>query len=57
MASLGNRILLRRDQPAPAHIDFWDTCLVPLSRTVDRVFNYRLGKTICGVWTKIDGGM
>jgi len=57
MASLGNRILLRRDQPAQAHIDFWDTCLVPVSQMVDRVFGYRLGKTICGVWTKLDRGV
>ena len=57
MASLGNRILLRRDQPAPAHIDFWDKCLVPVSRIVDRVFNYRLGKTICAVWTKPGRGV
>jgi SAM-dependent methyltransferase len=52
LASLGNRLLLRQHMPSPRQIAFWDRFLVPLSRWVDPLLGYRLGKTVVGVWRK-----
>ena len=52
MASAANAALLRQGCPTPSQIRFWDKCLVPVSRVLDPIFGYRLGKTICGVWTR-----
>ena len=52
LASLGNVLLLRRPTPSPRQILFWDRVLVRLSKVVDKVFGYRLGKTIVAVWER-----
>ena len=52
LASLANRWLLRKDLPSAADIRLWDGVMVPLSRVVDGVFGYRLGKSILAVWHK-----
>jgi SAM-dependent methyltransferase len=52
-ASLANRVLLRQSQPEERQIALWDNFIVPVSRIADRIFCYRLGKTICAVWTRI----
>jgi len=50
LASLGNRLLLRQAMPSAAQLRIWDSCLVPVSRGLDRLLGYRLGKSILGVW-------
>jgi SAM-dependent methyltransferase len=50
-ASLANRLLLRAASPTPEQIRLWDHLMVPMSRVVDRLTGYRLGKSILGVWT------
>ena len=52
LASLGNRLLLRQQMPSARQIQVWDRFLVPLSRWVDPLLGYRLGKTVVGVWRK-----
>lgn len=52
LASLANRWLLRAAEPSRRQILFWDRCLVPLSRWLDPLFAYRLGKSIVAVWRK-----
>ena len=52
LASLGNKILLKKSMPTMRQIKFWDNLLVPISSKLDRVFNYRLGKSILAVWQK-----
>jgi SAM-dependent methyltransferase len=52
LASLGNRILLRQSTPTAEQILFWDRVLVPVSRQADRLANFRLGKSVLGVWRK-----
>jgi SAM-dependent methyltransferase len=52
LASLGNRLLLRQQMPTLRQIHVWDRCLVPLSRWVDPLLGYCLGKSIVGVWRK-----
>lgn len=50
LASLGNRLLLKSAQPTVGQIQFWDKCLIPLSRVIDRVVLNSLGKSIIGVY-------
>ena len=49
--SLGNRLLLRRSAPTARQIRLWDKLFVPLSRVIDPLLGYKLGKTVIGVWT------
>jgi len=52
LASLANRVLLRSDLPTAAQIRLWDRGMVPLSRGVDPLFGYRVGKTVVVVWER-----
>lgn len=52
LASLANRLLLRSAMPTPAQIALWDGAMVPLSRWLDPVFGYRLGKSVIAVWER-----
>ena len=51
-ASAANRILLRQSQPTAAQIRRWDSYMVPLSRAIDPLLRYSVGKTICAVWER-----
>lgn len=52
LASLGNRLLLKRAMPNPRQIAVWDKVLVRLSRWVDPLLGYSVGKSIVGVWRR-----
>lgn len=52
LASLGNRLVLRSTMPTPAQLAIWDRVLVPLSRRIDPLLRYRVGKSVFGVWRK-----
>jgi SAM-dependent methyltransferase len=52
LASLGNRLLLRRALPTTQHIACWDKTMIPLSRWLDPLLARSLGKTVLGVWRK-----
>jgi SAM-dependent methyltransferase len=52
LASWTNRWLLRSAVPNPRQITFWDRVLVPLSKWVDPVCGYRVGKSLLAVWQK-----
>ena len=57
LVSMGNRLLLRRDQPAPRMIDLWDTYLVPISRVLDVMIRFTGGRSLLGIWRRgQDGG-
>ena len=49
-ASLGNRFVLHRSLPTQRQIDTWDRLLVPISRAIDPMLRYRVGKSILAVW-------
>jgi hypothetical protein len=51
-ASLANRIMLRQSLPTVAQIKTWDNCIIPVSRVVDPLLGYALGKTIVSVFTR-----
>ncbi|MEX2408581.1 MAG: GtrA family protein, partial [Rhodovibrionaceae bacterium] len=50
--SLANRAMLRQATPSPWQIRFWDGCLVPLSRPLDRLLSGSFGKTLIAVYEK-----
>jgi phospholipid N-methyltransferase len=51
-ASLGNKILLSQRIPSRGQILFWDRCLIPLSRIMDRVIRFRAGRSVVAIWRK-----
>ncbi|MGG5823251.1 hypothetical protein [Falsiroseomonas sp. HW251] len=52
-ASLGNRLVLRAAKPTRGQIALWDGRMVPLSRRLDALLRYTLGKSILGVWRRV----
>jgi SAM-dependent methyltransferase len=52
IASLGNRYLLGQSMPTTEQIAFWDKVMIPLSRMVDPLLGFFIGKTIVGIWQK-----
>ncbi len=53
LASLANRAVLKSASPSVRQIQLWDRLLVPISRFVDPIFAYALGKSILAVWRKL----
>jgi SAM-dependent methyltransferase len=56
LASLGNRFFLRSSIPSRRQIALWDGVMVPLSRSLDPLLRYSIGKSVLGVWRKISSG-
>ena len=50
-ASLGNRLLLKQNLPTANQILFWDRRIVPVSRILDPLLFFKVGKSILAVWT------
>jgi SAM-dependent methyltransferase len=55
-ASFANLALLRQSMPTRAQLQFWDKCFVPLSRVLDPLLRYSLGKSVLAVWRKRGAG-
>ncbi len=51
-ASLANRLFLRAAAPSHRQIEAWDRLMVPVSRVIDRLLFYSVGKTVVGVYRK-----
>jgi SAM-dependent methyltransferase len=49
-ASSANRLMLHQSMPTAAQLAFWDGWMVPVSRILDKVLLYSLGKTVLAVW-------
>jgi ubiquinone/menaquinone biosynthesis C-methylase UbiE len=52
--SLANRLLLKQSMPTKAQLHFWDSFVIPVSRVLDGLLFYSVGKTIIAVWQKPD---
>lgn len=52
LLNLGNRLISRQRVPTAAQIRLWDRFLVPLSRWLDPLFSYRVGRSLLVVWRK-----
>ena len=50
MLSAANMLVLRQSMPTHAQLRFWDRWVVPISRVLDRLLLYSVGKTIIAVW-------
>lgn len=50
LLSLANRIILQSGEPTRSQVLFWDRCIVPCSRVLDRLLRGSLGKSVLGVW-------
>lgn len=51
-ASLVNKWFLKQDYPEVKQVKFWDRNIVPVSRILDPLLFYSLGKTVVGIWQK-----
>lgn len=52
LASMGNRYVLGSGMPTARQLWIWDKLMVPISRLIDPLLFYSLGKSILGVWRK-----
>ena len=52
LLSLGNALVLRRNMPTLANIRFWDRVVIPLSRRIDPLLRFTLGKSIVAAWRR-----
>ena len=52
IATLANRFVLRSKMPSKKQILVWDKLMVPISKVLDPIFQYSVGKSILGVWQK-----
>jgi ubiquinone/menaquinone biosynthesis C-methylase UbiE len=50
--SLANRLFLRASNPTRGQISFWDSRIIPISKIMDRIFNFRIGKSLIAVFEK-----
>ena len=55
LASLGNRLMLHSATPTARQVWFWDSILVRLSQGLDPLLFYRVGKSLLGIWNKVNG--
>jgi spermidine synthase len=51
-ASLTNRLILKKKMPDKKQILFWDRFLIPISRKVDPILGYSVGKSILSIWSR-----
>lgn len=52
LASLANRVVLRSAYPTKQQILVWDRLMVPVSRVLDPLLRYGVGKSVLGVWRR-----
>lgn len=50
MLSAANRTLLRKKMPSVRDIAVWDRWVVPVSRVLDPLLGFTVGKSVVGVW-------
>jgi SAM-dependent methyltransferase len=52
LASAGNLLFLQATKASPGQMRFWDNCLVPMSRVLDPLLAYSLGRSVLAIWRK-----
>lgn len=52
IASGANRLVLKQSAPSLQQILFWDKYMIPVSKVLDPLLGYRLGKSIVAVWAR-----
>jgi SAM-dependent methyltransferase len=56
LASLANRLMLRQSMPTASQIAVWDKGMVRVSKLLDPLLGYNLGKSVLGVWKRVPAG-
>ena len=51
--SLLNRTILKKAMPQRWDILFWDSFMIPVSKVVDRLTGFQVGKSLLGIWRKL----
>jgi SAM-dependent methyltransferase len=51
-ASAMNRFALKQTEPSLSQVQFWDRTIVPVSRILDRLLLYSIGKSVLGIWQR-----
>lgn len=52
LTSWANRVWLHQSTPTAAQIAFWDRWLVPISRRLDPLIRYRVGRSVLAIWRR-----
>jgi SAM-dependent methyltransferase len=52
LASAANRLLLHSAMPSERQILTWNRCLIPVSRVLDPILGWGVGKTVLGIWQR-----
>lgn len=52
LLSAANLLILRQSMPTRGQLAFWDRCVIPLSRLLDRCFFGGVGKSIVAIWQR-----
>ncbi len=52
IASGMNRAVLRQSVPALWQMMLWDKCMIPVSRALDPLLGYHVGKSVVAVWVR-----
>jgi hypothetical protein len=50
LLSTANRVLLRSGSPTISQVRLWDRLFVTVSRRLDPLLGYRVGKSLLGIW-------
>ena len=50
--SLANRLLLQQSMPTVNQIKFWDSWIVPISKKIDAMLRFSVGKSVLGIWVR-----
>jgi SAM-dependent methyltransferase len=53
LLSMANKLLLHQSMPSPLQIKTWDSCVIPVSKIIDRCLGYHVGKSVIGIWKKL----
>jgi ubiquinone/menaquinone biosynthesis C-methylase UbiE len=52
MASLINKLFLHSSRPSAIQITFWDNYIIPLSKFVDPIHCFSMGRSIVAIWQR-----
>ena len=52
LLSLANKLFLQQSMPTVKQILVWDRWVVPVSRILDRILFFNLGKSVVGIWER-----
>lgn len=52
ITSLSNRILMKQSMPTHNQILFWDRKIIPISRIIDHLIGFRVGRSVLSIWQR-----